>query len=140
MSIPPVWPTPRQAPARRTGWTGWTGWIILAPVIATSLMVAFGGMIAAALAMCGVSGCGGGGFGRSTLPGVTLVILVASGIGAAAPWGWYAAYTRNRRLVLTTILVAVLTPVMAGLVIGADIHGGPRSISAQACAEDASPF
>ena len=110
----------------------------LGAVIAAGLILAFVLMSGAKFAMCGMFGCTGGGFGRVTDPATTRVFLVAAGIGAAAPLAWYAAWARNRWLALTAVIVAVLTPVMAGLLIGADIHGCPRHISAQTCAEDES--
>ena len=41
--------------------------------------------VAAAFTLCGVSGCGGGGFGRSENPAATGVLVLVSGVVAGLP-------------------------------------------------------
>ena len=107
------------------------GALLLAGLVPALLLT-----LVAAFSLCGVSGCSGGGFGRSTDPVTTRALLIAVGVCAATPLGCYAAWTRNRRLAIGGVTLAVLTTIIAGLLIGADVRGCPRQVSAQTCADE----
>lgn len=108
-------------------------------VILLSAMCVGGALALALLAawtMCGVSGCSGGGFGRSTDPPGTLALVVASGVALALPLVLYAAWRRRWRLALAFLPVAFVGAVVVGAVIGADWNGCPRNISTATCQEE----
>lgn len=103
-------------------------------VLGLVLAVAPGFM--AAITICGVSGCSGGGFGRATDPGMTLVLLVVTGLVAALPLGVYALVRRNTRLATYAVVLAVLTTLVTGLVIGSDLRGCPRVVDRATCLDE----
>jgi hypothetical protein len=107
--------------------------MVLGAMIAAGLVLALPLTFVAGATLCGKSGCTGPEFQLVTDPATTLALLVAAGIGAAAPLGCYAAWARNWRLALTAVTLAVLTTLAAGLWIGADVHGCPRNFGAQTC-------
>ena len=83
--------------------------------------------------MCGISGCSGGGFGRSTDPaGTRLSILLAAACLLAALLV-RAALLRSLRSAGYAVLIGVVAAVAPGAVIGADWHGCPRSIPYETC-------
>jgi hypothetical protein len=86
--------------------------------------------------ICGISGCSGGGFGRSTDPNTTLTLLVCSGMVAAAPMAIYALARRSRRTALLAALAAILVSMAAGLIIGSDFRGCPRNVDTATCMEE----
>jgi len=92
----------------------------------------------ASFAMCGISGCSGGGFGRSTDPSLTRGLLVAAGLLAAAPWAIYALWSKSLRLALAASLLAIVVCLCAGWLIGSDFRGCPRSIDTATCIEESS--
>src|SRR4051794_160469 len=83
--------------------------------------------------ICGISGCSGGGFGRSTDPNTTLTLLVCAGLVAAAPMALYALVHRSRRTAVLAALAAILVSVAAGLMIGSDFRGCPRNVDTATC-------
>ena len=89
-----------------------------------------------ASSICGVSGCSGGGFGRSTDPGQTQLLLLATGVAAALPVAVYAVARRSVRLIGAAVLVAVVAVVTAGLAIGSDLRGCPRNVSTSTCLQE----
>jgi len=109
-------------------------------MFAAGLVLALPLTFVAGLTLCGMSGCSAPEFSRVTDPATTRAFLVAAGIGAAAPLGCYAVWARNWRLAVTAITLAVLTTLAAGLWIGADVHGCPRNIIAQPCADSPTSF
>ncbi|MCX6433092.1 MAG: hypothetical protein NTX29_09985 [Actinobacteria bacterium] len=67
--------------------------------------------VVAAFTMCGVSGCGGGGFGRSENPAATGVLVLVSGAVAGLPL--LVTSWSERRGVRTIAFLAVATLVAA---------------------------
>jgi len=112
------------------------GTVLVVALSALCLAAAAALALVAAFAMCGISGCGGGGFGRTTDPPMTLGFTIASGVALALPIGVYAAWRRRGRLALAVVPAAVVGAVLVGLVIGADWNGCPRSISTATCQEE----
>lgn len=107
-------------------------------VVLSSLCLAAAVLLAlgAGFVMCGISGCSGAGFGRSTDPPLTLGLVVASGVALSLPIGLYAAWRRRGRLALAVVPAAVVGAVLVGLVIGADWNGCPRNVSTATCQEE----
>ncbi|SEC52185.1 hypothetical protein SAMN04489844_2451 [Nocardioides exalbidus] len=106
---------------------------VVALLVALGLVLAIVPTLAAGFVMCGVSGCSGGGFGVSTDPGTTRVLLLVAGLVAALPLGVYAASRRSGVLGLATLGLALVSTLVAGLVIGSDFSGCPRTMDAAAC-------
>ncbi len=90
----------------------------------------------ASLAICGISGCTGGGFGRATDPGLTLIALGATGIIAALPLGVYALVRRSGRLAAYALALAVVATLVTGVVIGSDLRGCPRNVDRDTCLDE----
>ena len=88
------------------------------------------------IAICGVSGCSGGGFGRSTDPDATLVMLGLTGLVAALPLAVYALVRRSGGLAVCALALAVVATFVTGAVIGSDLRGCPRSIDRATCFEE----
>jgi hypothetical protein len=86
--------------------------------------------------ICGISGCSGGGFGRSTDPDTTLTLLVCAGLVASAPMAIYALAHRSRKTALIAALAAILVSMAAGLIIGSDFRGCPRNVDTATCMEE----
>ncbi len=83
--------------------------------------------------MCGISGCSGGGFGRSTDPaGTRQSILLAAGCLLVALLV-RAALTRSLRRAAYAVVIALVAAVALGVAIGSDWRGCPRSISHATC-------
>lgn len=103
---------------------------------AVTLLVVLGVVLAAAptlaagFTLCGVSGCTGGGFGVSTDPGTTRVLLLVAGVVAALPLAIYALVRRSGRLGACAAALAVVATLLAGAVIGSDLRGCPRGVDA----------
>lgn len=97
--------------------------------LAAAVAPAFG----AAIAVCGVSGCSGGGFGRSTDPPLTLTLLALTGLAAALPLLAYAVWCRSARVALGAAAAGLVVAVVAGGVVGADWRGCPRNVSHETC-------
>jgi hypothetical protein len=112
------------------------GTVVFTLLAVVCLAAAVGLALAAGFTLCGVSGCSGGGFGRSTDPPLTLTLTVAAGVALALPLVLYAVWRRRARLALAAVPAAVLGAVVVGLVIGADWTGCPRSVSAETCQEE----
>ena len=111
----------------------------VALLVVLGLVLAVAPTLAAGFTVCGVSGCSGGGFGRSTDPGTTRLLLVSAGVVAALPLAVLAVVRRSAALTLSAVGLAVASTFVAGLVVGADLHGCPRGVSAEACQEQARP-
>ena len=109
---------------------------VVAVVVVLGAVLAVVPTVAAGFTMCGVSGCSGGGFGRSTDPGTTQLLLVAAGVVAALPLTVLAVVRRHAGLGVAAAALAVLATVVAGLLIGSDVHGCPRDVGADACREE----
>jgi hypothetical protein len=92
----------------------------------------------ASFTICGVSGCSGGGFGRSTDPNTTLGLLVAAGILSAAPLASYALWLKSLRVALFAGLMAIVVSIAAGWLIGSDFRGCPRNVDHAICIEESS--
>jgi hypothetical protein len=90
----------------------------------------------ARLTICGISGCSGGGFGRSTDPGTTQALLLATGVVAAVPLALYALVRRSGRLAVWALVLAVAATLLTGLLIGSDLRGCPRNVPHDTCVEE----
>jgi hypothetical protein len=108
----------------------------VAMLVALGLLLAIVPTIAAGFMMCGVSGCSGGGFGRSTDPGATRLLLVSAGVVAALPVALHALVRRHAGLALASAGLAVLATLVAGLVVGSDLRGCPRDVDAATCHDE----
>jgi hypothetical protein len=109
---------------------------VSAPLVAA--LVVLGLVLAAGPALVGgVSGCTGGGFGRATDPGLTRLLLLATGVVAALPLAIYALARRSGRLGAYALALAVVATLLTGLVIGSDLRGCPRNVSYETCLEEA---
>jgi hypothetical protein len=117
----------------------------VAGTVVVTLLSALGlaGGVALALTarftLCGMFGCSGGGFGRSTDPPLTLTLIVASGVAFAAPLLLYAVWRRRARLAVAFVAAALVATLGVGLVVGSDWRGCPRGISFAACQEERGP-
>ncbi|RYB93253.1 hypothetical protein EUA93_02115 [Nocardioides oleivorans] len=109
---------------------------VVALLVLLGLALAVVPTLAAGFVMCGVSGCTGGGFGVSTDPGLTRILLVVAGLTAALPLGAYAAAHRSGVLALSALGLAVVSTLVAGLVIGSDVAGCPRTLDSAACRDE----
>jgi hypothetical protein len=107
---------------------------LLLPGLVPAAVLAF----IASFTICGISGCSGGGFGRSTDPNTTLALLVLAGLVAAAPLAIYALWGRDLRTALLASFVAVIVSVTAGWLIGSDFRGCPRNVDTATCMEESS--
>jgi hypothetical protein len=106
-------------------------------LVVLGLVLAAGPALAAGFSLCGVSGCTGGGFGRATDPGLTRLLLLATGVVAALPLAIYALARRSGRLGAYALALAVVATLLTGLVIGSDLRGCPRTVSYETCLEEA---
>jgi len=113
-----------------------TGTVVVTLLSALCLATAVALTVAAAFTICGISGCSGGGFGRSTDPPATLALVVGSGVALALPVALYAAWRRRWRLALAFLPGALVGAVLVGVVVGADWNGCPRNISSATCQEE----
>lgn len=111
------------------------GWVVLAlVVVGLAGAAAFG--LAGLLAICGISGCSGGGFGRATDPQLTLTLIALAGAAVAVPLLLYAVWLRSARMASAAVVAGVLLSLLVGVTIGADWRGCPRSISQATCLEE----
>lgn len=111
----------------------------VALLVVLGLVLAVAPTLAAGFTVCGVSGCSGGGFGRSTDPGTTQLLLVVAGVVAALPLAVLAVVRRRAGLALLAVGLALASTFVAGLVVGADLRGCPRGASAETCRDEAGP-
>lgn len=109
---------------------------LAAALVVLGLVLAAGPALVAGFSICGVSGCTGGGFGRATDPDLTRLLLLATGAVAALPLVVYALVRRSARLGAYALVLAVVTTLLAGLVIGSDLRGCPRNVSYETCLEE----
>lgn len=109
---------------------------LAAALVLLGLVLAVAPALLAGFAICGISGCSGGGFGRSTDPGLTQLLLLSTGVGAALPLALYALVRRSGRLALLALALAVVAVVLTGFVIGSDLRGCPRNVSHDTCVEE----
>jgi hypothetical protein len=109
---------------------------LAAALVVLGIVLAAGPALLAGLTICGVSGCTGGGFGRSTDPGLTRLLLLATGLVAGLPLALYALVRRSGRLAAYALGLAVLATLLTGLVIGSDLRGCPRDVSTETCLEE----
>jgi hypothetical protein len=110
---------------------------VAAVLVVLGLALAIAPAILSAITICGVSGCSGGGFGVSTDPDSTLVLLAVTGLAAALPLATYALVRRSGGLALGALALAVVASLVTGVVIGSDLRGCPRSVSTETCLEEA---
>jgi hypothetical protein len=110
---------------------------VVTALVVLGLVLAIAPAVLSSLAICGVSGCTGGGFGRSTDPGLTRLLLLATGVVAAIPLGVYALVRRSARLGAYALALALVATLLTGLVIGSDLRGCPRTVSHETCLEEA---
>ena len=108
--------------SRRTSLPGWA----IALVLLLGLVPALVFLFLAAFAVCGISGCSGAGFGRSTAPGTTLILLGLAGAGAGGPLFVAGVVSRDARMVTGAAVAAIVVSVGGGLAIGATWNGCPR--------------
>ena len=71
---------------------------LAAALVVLGIVLAIAPAFLAGFAICGISGCSGGGFGRSTDPGLTRLLLLATGVVAGLPLALYALVRRSIRL------------------------------------------
>ena len=110
---------------------------LLAALVVLGIVLAAGPALLAGFTICGVSGCTGGGFGRSTDPDLTRLLLLATGVVAGLPLALYALVRRSGRLATYALVVAVTATLLTGIVIGSDLRGCPRNVSTETCLEEA---
>lgn len=87
--------------------------------------------LAARFQLCGLSGCGGGGFGRTYSPRAVLVLLLLSGLAAAGGHLSVGRRPHSGPALAVAGALLVLVPVIGGIVIGARPDGYPRSVSSE---------
>lgn len=109
---------------------------LAAALVVLGVVLATGPALVAGFAICGVSGCTGGGFGRSTDPDLTRLLLLATGVVAALPLALYALVRRSGRLATYALVGAVLATLLTGLAIGSDLRGCPRDVSTETCVDE----
>jgi len=109
---------------------------LAAALVVLGIVLAVGPALLAGFTICGVSGCTGGGFGRSTEPDLTRLLLLATGVVAGLPLALYALARRSGRLAAYALGLAVLATLLTGFVIGSDLRGCPRNVSTQTCQEE----
>ncbi len=90
----------------------------------------------ASFAICGVSGCTGGGFGRATDPGLTLTALAVTGVVAGLPLACYALVRRSGRLAAYALVLGLVATLVTGVVIGSDLRGCPRNVETATCLDE----
>ena len=105
----------------------------VALLVVLGVVLAVAPTLAAGFTLCGVSGCSGGGFGVATDPGTTRAMLVVAGLVAAMPLATYALLRRSGLLAGAALVLAVVTTLLAGAVIGSDLRGCPRDVDDAAC-------
>ena len=129
-------PSTRPAPGHRAGHVaaGHVATTVVSAVVVAAGVAgfAFFGFLAW-FGMCGVSGCSGGGFGRSTDPGGTRLMLLLAGASLLVALLVRTALRRNLRGAGYAVVVALVATVALGAAIGSDWRGCPRSISTATC-------
>ncbi|MBL0748790.1 hypothetical protein [Nocardioides baculatus] len=105
-------------------------------LVVLGVVLAIAPAFMATIAICGISGCSGGGFGRSTDPDATLVMLGVTGLVAALPLAVYALVRRSGGLAVGALALAVVTTFVTGVAIGSDLRGCPRSIDRSTCLDE----
>ncbi len=108
-------------------------WIVLG--LALACVPAF----ASWFTICGISGCSGGGFGRSTDPNTTLALLVTTGAVAALPAAVHALVKRSPRLLAGALVLGLVAAFVAGLIVGSDFRGCPRNVERATCLDETRP-
>ena len=119
---------PRDARPRRI-----VGNVVTALVLSAGVVgFAFFGFLAW-FGMCGISGCSGGGFGRSTDPqGTQLKLLLAAACLLVALLV-RAVVQRSPRSAAFAVGITLIGTLALGAGIGANWRGCPRSISYETC-------
>lgn len=106
---------------------GGAGNLLRYGAIALGCCGAVGCWFGAGIALCGISGCGGGGYGVQHNPTATLVLLVGSGVSAAAAPAMVALYERSRKWALLALVLAFGAPLTGALLVGAGWDGLPTT-------------
>ncbi|HEY0645801.1 MAG TPA: hypothetical protein VGD39_20480 [Nocardioides sp.] len=109
---------------------------LAAALVVLGVVLAVAPAFIARFTICGISGCSGGGFGRSTDPGSTQLWLLATGVVAALPLAAYALIRLSGRLAAWALGLAVAVALLTGLVIGSDLRGCPRNVPHDTCMEE----
>lgn len=109
---------------------------VAAVLVVLGLVLAVAPAFLSTIAICGISGCSGGGFGRSTDPNATLVMLAVTGLVAALPLAVYAVVRRSGGLAICALALAVVTTFVTGAVIGSDLRGCPRNVDRATCLDE----
>lgn len=107
-----------------------------AALVVLGVVLAVGPAFIAGFTICGISGCSGGGFGRSTDPGSTQRWLLATGLVAGLPLTLYALVRRSARLAAWSLAVMAAGTLLTGVVIGSDLRGCPRDVPHDMCVEE----
>lgn len=109
---------------------------VVTALVVLGLVLAIAPAVMSSVAICGVSGCSGGGFGRATDPGLTRLLLLATGVVAALPLAVLALVRRSGRLGAYALALAVGATLLTGLVIGSDLRGCPRDVAGETCSQE----
>ena len=107
-----------------------------AALVVLGVVLAVAPAFVAGFTICGISGCSGGGFGRSTDPGSTRTWVLVTGVVAGLPLTAYALVRRHVRLAAWSLAVMVAATLLTGLVIGSDLRGCPRNVPHDICVEE----
>ncbi len=110
--------------ARRELSTSSQLWILLCCAV-VGVFLAAAPWFLGALSVCGLSGCSGGGFGRSIDPSGTRGWMLVTGLAFAAPFLLAALVLRARLMVIAAVALLVLGYPLAGLAVGARPDGCP---------------
>jgi hypothetical protein len=96
--------------------------------IAFTLVGLFGAYaywVGAAISLCGISGCSGGGFGVSYDPETTLRALGISGLLASAAGFIASIHLKSWRWLVVALVLLISVPIAGALFIGTDFSGYP---------------
>lgn len=113
-------------------------WLMPA-VVGVLGLVAYGALLlSASMAMCGISGCTGNGYGLAYSPSMTIVLLVGAGL-VGAIWVLFLSRPRLVFRILIAIGLSVSLTLVGGVAIGASWDGCPRDLHDRCVAEQQPP-
>jgi hypothetical protein len=115
-------PEPADTPALRSTLT-----IVVTCGVIGALMAVLPAFVAG-LALCGISGCSGAGYGRASDPGATREWLSITAVAFTLPFVVAAFVTRRRSVVIAATVVALLSYPVAATLVGARLNGCPADI------------
>ena len=112
------------------------GWVLPGMVLATVVM--FGAVVVVTgFLACGISGCGGGGFGPAFAPGQAQVGMLVAGV-SLVPLTWHLLRGRRRLVHGGAAAIAVVAgAALAMVVLGLGPNGCPWGQSRATAASDA---